>query len=69
MLYIQLVNIMLRTQVLTLDCDDTDSTLYPFADSMNAGPFGDLDGDQLFVQKVVPDTNQLFVRLASNGDR
>lgn len=33
------------------------------------GPFGDQDGEQVFVQRVVPDTNQVFVRLASNGDR
>lgn len=33
------------------------------------GPFGDQDGDQVFVQRIVPDTNQVFVRLASNGDR
>ncbi|VDM98749.1 unnamed protein product, partial [Thelazia callipaeda] len=32
-------------------------------------PFGDQDGEQVFVQRVVPDTNQVFVRLASNGDR
>ncbi len=33
------------------------------------GPFGEQDDEQLFVQKVVPDTDQLYVRLASNGER
>lgn len=39
------------------------------ADAADAGPFGDQDGEQVFVQKIVPDTSQLYVRLASNGDR
>ncbi|PIO59891.1 hypothetical protein TELCIR_18632 [Teladorsagia circumcincta] len=34
-----------------------------------SGPYGDQDGDQVFVQRVVPNTNQLFVRLASTGER
>lgn len=52
-------------KVLTLDSieDALDS------DNMDPGPFGDQDGDQVFVQRIVPDTNQVFVRLASNGDR
>lgn len=33
------------------------------------GPFGEQDGEQVFIQKVVPETNQLYVRMASNGDR
>ncbi|XP_011496224.1 PREDICTED: BTB/POZ domain-containing protein KCTD3 isoform X2 [Ceratosolen solmsi marchali] len=33
------------------------------------GPFGEQDDVQVFVQKVVPETDQLFVRLASNGKR
>lgn len=35
----------------------------------DCGPFGEPDDEQVFVQKVVPDTDQLFVRLASNGKR
>lgn len=35
----------------------------------DVGPFGDQDGDQVFVQKIVPETDQLFVRLASTGER
>ena len=34
-----------------------------------SGPFGDQDGEQVFVQRVIPETNQIFVRLASTGDR
>lgn len=36
---------------------------------MRVGPFGEQDDEQVFVQKVVPETDQLFVRLASNGKR
>uniref|UniRef100_A0A158Q805 BTB domain-containing protein n=1 Tax=Elaeophora elaphi TaxID=1147741 RepID=A0A158Q805_9BILA len=52
-------------KVLTLD--STDDILD--ADGNDPGPFGDQDGEQVFVQRVVPGTNQVFVRLASNGDR
>ncbi|TKR57568.1 hypothetical protein L596_030813 [Steinernema carpocapsae] len=52
-------------KVLTLDSTDESS----FDESTDYGPFGDQDGEQLFVQRIVPDTNLLFVRLASNGDR
>ncbi|KAK7104630.1 BTB/POZ domain-containing protein KCTD3-like [Littorina saxatilis] len=33
------------------------------------GPFGEQDDLQLFVQKVVPETDRLFVRLSSSGQR
>lgn len=33
------------------------------------GPFGEQDDQQVFVQRVVPETDQLFVRLSSNGQR
>ena len=33
------------------------------------GPFGHHDGELVFIQKIVPETNEVFVRLASNGDR
>lgn len=33
------------------------------------GPFGEQDDEQVFVQKVIPDTDQLYVRFASNGER
>jgi len=35
----------------------------------NIGPHGDRDEHLLFVQKVVPDTDQIFVRLAATGKR
>ncbi|KAL3287370.1 hypothetical protein HHI36_001844 [Cryptolaemus montrouzieri] len=37
--------------------------------SNECGPFGEQDDEQVFIQKVVPDADQLFVRLASNGKR
>lgn len=33
------------------------------------GPFGERDDQQVFIQKVVPITNKLFVRLSSTGKR
>ncbi|KAL1377229.1 hypothetical protein pipiens_004214 [Culex pipiens pipiens] len=45
-----------------------DSSL-SYAAGNDFGPFGEQDDEQIFVQKVVPDTDQLYVRLASNGDR
>ena len=44
-------------------------SVYMISFFCDLGPFGDQDGDQVFVQRIVPDTNQVFVRLASNGDR
>lgn len=35
----------------------------------NKGPFGDRDNYQVFIQKCVPYTDQLFVRLSSTGKR
>ncbi|XP_028170407.1 BTB/POZ domain-containing protein KCTD3 [Ostrinia furnacalis] len=35
----------------------------------DCGPFGEQDEEQIFIQKVVPDTDTLYVRLASNGKR
>lgn len=35
----------------------------------DSGPFGEQDDEQVFVQKVVPDADRVFVRLASNGKR
>ncbi|KAJ3594202.1 hypothetical protein NHX12_006533 [Muraenolepis orangiensis] len=33
------------------------------------GPFGERDDQQVFIQKVIPMTNKLFVRLSSTGKR
>lgn len=34
-----------------------------------SGPFGERDDQQVFIQKVIPITNKLFVRLSSTGKR
>ncbi|XP_067831113.1 SH3KBP1-binding protein 1 [Heptranchias perlo] len=36
---------------------------------LEIGPFGERDDEQVFIQKVVPDTGQIFVRLSSTGRR
>lgn len=38
-------------------------------DYFHAGPFGERDDQQVFIQKVIPITNKLFVRLSSTGKR
>lgn len=40
-----------------------------YAHGNDFGPFGEKDDQQVFVQKVVPETDQLFVRLSSTGNR
>uniref|UniRef100_A0A914D7J2 BTB/POZ domain-containing protein KCTD3 n=1 Tax=Acrobeloides nanus TaxID=290746 RepID=A0A914D7J2_9BILA len=52
-------------KVLTLD--SVDDTIC--AEGCDPGPYGDQDGEQIFIQRIVPDTNLVFVRLASNGER
>ena len=37
--------------------------------SHECGPFGEQDDEQVFVQRVVPETDTIFVRAASNGRR
>ncbi|KAH6926163.1 hypothetical protein HPB50_015391 [Hyalomma asiaticum] len=34
-----------------------------------SGPYGEQDDEQVFIQKVVPETDQLYVRFASSGKR
>ncbi|XP_015119776.1 BTB/POZ domain-containing protein KCTD3 isoform X2 [Diachasma alloeum] len=53
-------------KIVSLDSMET-SISYPAGNDF--GPFGEQDDEQVFVQKVVPETDQLFVRLASNGKR
>lgn len=36
---------------------------------LDSGPFGERDDQQVFIQKVIPITNKLFVRLSSTGKR
>lgn len=35
----------------------------------DCGPYGEQDDEQIFIQKVVPETDQLYVRYASTGKR
>ncbi|CAG2215247.1 KCTD3 [Mytilus edulis] len=34
-----------------------------------SGPYGEQDDQQVFIQKTVPETDKLFIRLSSNGQR
>lgn len=43
--------------------------IYMYIFIMFIGPYGEQDDQQVFIQKVVPETNQLFIRLSSNGQR
>ncbi|KAH8384118.1 hypothetical protein KR009_012200, partial [Drosophila setifemur] len=52
-------------KIVSLEATDTS---YSYAAGNDFGPYGDYD-DMIFVQKVVPETDQLYVRLASNGER
>ncbi|XP_030370881.1 SH3KBP1-binding protein 1 [Scaptodrosophila lebanonensis] len=52
-------------KIVSLEATETN---YSYAAGNDFGPYGDYD-DMIFVQKVVPETDQLYVRLASNGDR
>lgn len=52
-------------KIVSLEATDSN---YSYAAGNDFGPYGDYD-DMIFVQKVVPETNQLYVRQASNGDR
>lgn len=40
-----------------------------YSASNDIGPYGEQDDQQVFIQKVVPETNQLFIRLSSSGQR
>lgn len=42
---------------------------YSYVAGNDFGPFGEQDDVQIFLQKVIPDTDVVYVRLASNGDR
>ncbi|BFZ12120.1 hypothetical protein BsWGS_15159 [Bradybaena similaris] len=48
--------------------DDVDP-LVSYAAGNDFGPFGEQDDQQLFVQKVVSNTDQLFIRQSSSGHR
>ncbi|KAI6199388.1 BTB domain-containing protein [Aphelenchoides besseyi] len=52
-------------KVLTLDTNDlSDETT-----DCCPGPYGEQDAEQIFVQRVLPETDTLFVRIASTGER
>lgn len=53
-------------QIVSLESTDS---AYSYSAGNDFGPFGEQDDEQVFVQKVIPETDQLYVRLASNGDR
>ncbi|XP_037909569.1 BTB/POZ domain-containing protein KCTD3 isoform X2 [Hermetia illucens] len=53
-------------KIVSLEATDTN---YSYSAGNDFGPFGEQDDEQIFVQKVVPETDQLYVRLASNGER
>ncbi|XP_062862862.1 BTB/POZ domain-containing protein KCTD3 isoform X2 [Trichomycterus rosablanca] len=40
-----------------------------YSSGNDIGPFGERDDQQVFIQKVIPITNKLFVRLSSTGRR
>jgi len=40
-----------------------------FGTGNDCGPYGEQDDEQVFIQKVVPETDEVYVRLASNGKR
>lgn len=44
-------------------------TLGPYLTPAHTGPYGERDDQQVFIQKVVPNASQLFVRLSSTGQR
>ena len=54
-----------RTLSSSLGCWRSSSSSPP----LECGPFGEQDDEQVFVQRVVPETDSLFVRAASNGKR
>lgn len=43
--------------------------MFSYSAGNDFGPFGEQDDEQVFVQKVIPETDQFYVRLASNGER
>ena len=52
-------------KVLTLDStDETTDKQYN-----HQGPYGDQDSEQVLVQRLIPNAQKLFVRLASTGER
>uniref|UniRef100_A0A2L2YBL9 BTB/POZ domain-containing protein KCTD3 n=1 Tax=Parasteatoda tepidariorum TaxID=114398 RepID=A0A2L2YBL9_PARTP len=42
---------------------------FSYSTANDSGPYGEQDDEQVFIQKVVPETDQLYVRYASTGKR
>ncbi|KAK6488915.1 BTB/POZ domain-containing protein KCTD3 [Huso huso] len=53
-------------KILSLEETESHSS---YSSGNDIGPFGERDDQQVFIQKVVPITNKLFVRLSSTGKR
>ncbi|XP_037045499.1 BTB/POZ domain-containing protein KCTD3 [Bradysia coprophila] len=53
-------------KIVSLEATDINFS-YPVGNDF--GPFGEQDDEQVFLQKVVVVTDQIYVRLASNGER
>lgn len=64
--FVFLVCVHAFIQIVSLESTDA---AYSYSAGNDFGPFGEQDDEQVFVQKVIPETDQLYVRLASNGER
>jgi hypothetical protein len=53
-------------KIVTIDASDASAS---YSAGNDIGPFGERDNIQLFLQKVVPYTDQLYVRVSSTGKR
>ena len=53
-------------KIVTIDALDSTAS---YSSGNDIGPFGERDNYQVFIQKVVPYTDQLFVRISSTGKR
>jgi BTB/POZ domain-containing protein KCTD3 len=53
-------------KIVTIDAMDAAPS---YTSGNDIGPFGERENHQVFIQKVVPYTDQLFVRLSSTGKR
>ena len=52
-----------RVRTFLMFCFHSISFLY------TAGPFGERDEEQVFIQRIIPETNKIFVRFCSTGKR
>ncbi|KAG1655097.1 BTB/POZ domain-containing protein KCTD3 [Nymphon striatum] len=53
-------------KIVSLENDDMQSS---YSAANDCGPYGEQDDEQLFIQKVVPDIDRLYIRLSSTGKR